>query len=565
MGQTKKHGFRPLHVAYMIAFFGMMMLIVCISLTRTKNYNDNTKKNYSDITLSWHLSPDSNEEIDFRNLSQYCDDDATSFFLYYRLPKLDRDTTLIYRSKDVYTSIYVNGTRIYETSVPDSRFYNKSPGNLWNEVFIDRSYSEQILKLQADLVYDSKSLVVDNFFLGDASNIIVNFVHDRLFAIFVSILMTLIGVILIILNFISQNRSVYMGHGLFYLGIYSFLIGMWCLLETNVLQFFSSDQRILQLCNNIIMITAMLPLFLYLDYTYEVFQNKFTKILCCIDIIYIYICVIAQFTGLSNMHNLLIGSQLGLIIGSLMFFGWMLYECYLAHKKKDNLMPILLQLLGIGSLTFSMFFQYSKFMNGDYADRAGMLRVGSLFFVLFFSASTHIQTNKLIAKGMKYNVVKALAYSDGLTNAGNRTAYLEKIESYSHSNVAALGIVYLDINNLKYVNDNLGHELGDELIKQASTIIDESFGKYGKSYRIGGDEFCVLIEHPELGAIYNKAYETFSKLIEEANAGNPLPVKIQIAHGFSVCTEMTKEKIQEAIDTADHLMYENKAMLKSKN
>lgn len=564
MNKTKR-SFRPFHILYLIAMLCIIILIMRISFTKSGNYVDKTAKHYAEIDSEIRLDPQSTEVLNLRKLSKYFDKDTKTFNLYYRIPELTRDTTLIYRSKDVYTTVYADDTKIYETNVPQSPLYNASPGNLWNEVIIDKSYSGKMLTIKVDIVYDTNAVTVDNLFLGDGTNILIHFVHEKLFSIFVSILMILIGIIFIMVNMISHNRAVYLGNGLLYLGIYSLLIGIWCLLETNVIQFFASDQRILQLCNNIIMATAMLPLFLYLDYTYDVLKHPITCAFCGADLIYMYVCIIAQFTDLSDMHNLLFGSHIALVFGAFLFLCWMIYECILCKREKRDMLPVFLHMGGILALMISMMIEYGRFMNGDFADRAGLLRIGSLLFVIFFGASTQIQTNKLITKGTKYNVVKTLAYKDGLTSLGNRTAYLEKIDSYVGSEVQKLGIVYLDVNNLKKVNDNQGHEAGDELIQKAAYIIENSFGINGHVYRVGGDEFCVFLDDVALENTYHQSKILFEQLLEKANHDPKKAFDIRIAHGFAICREMDKDKIQDAIAAADQAMYDNKAALKNQD
>lgn len=64
----------------------------------------------------------------------------------------------------------------------------------------------------------------------------------------------------------------------------------------------------------------------------------------------------------------------------------------------------------------------------------------------------------------------------------------------------SIGVVYLDVNGLKEINDNLGHDSGDELLKACAKIIQNSF-EIGSYYRIGGDEFviiCIDISENEL-------------------------------------------------------------------
>ena len=189
-----------------------------------------------------------------------------------------------------------------------------------------------------------------------------------------------------------------------------------------------------------------------------------------------------------------------------------------------------------------------------------------LILCICFGIGSQLETYKIVEQGLKYDLVSSLAYRDGLTGIGNRTAYLEKLESYkntSHS-FKQLGIVYLDVNNLKTVNDNYGHEYGDKLILTAAQIIEASFGAHGKSYRVGGDEFCVLMTGNATKESYESALTVFQQMIEKENKSKNNVYTLQIAHGFCICEDFTDGKLEEAIAQADSEMYRNKIALKAK-
>ena len=74
----------------------------------------------------------------------------------------------------------------------------------------------------------------------------------------------------------------------------------------------------------------------------------------------------------------------------------------------------------------------------------------------------------------------------------NATFLIERFIESSHVLIQnKLGIVYADLNGLKTVNDNDGHEAGDKLLKHAAELLNETFGAY-EIYRAGGDEFVVF-------------------------------------------------------------------------
>lgn len=223
-----------------------------------------------------------------------------------------------------------------------------------------------------------------------------------------------------------------------------------------------------------------------------------------------------------------------------------------------------LQLSGICALWLFGFCESFRFSYADKMDRAEFIRIGMLIFVICFAISSQIETYKIIENGLKFDIISNLAYSDGLTGLGNRTAYLEQLEQYAggEEELEHLGIVFLDVNNLKKVNDNQGHEKGDELITIASRIISDSFGRFGKAYRIGGDEFCVLMTGDDLQERYEKALAEFQMLIDEANKAKWYTYEIQIANGFAICNDISKKNIDETIMMADDAMYVNKNLLK---
>lgn len=552
-----------MRIAFLLSLLGMLAIIFAVFATKSDDKKAVKEESYISLDNSFFLTPDGDKVADLSHLGQYASEESNMISLYYRLPEITNNTTLIYRSKDVYTSLYLDDTLIYETNVAESRFYNKSPGNLWNRVNLDSSCSGKLLTLNIDMVYGESAVTADHFYLGDGISIITDFIRSKFVALLISIAMILIGIYMLLLDLFSRFHKSHSTHGLLYLGIYALLVGIWCFLETNILQFFIADQRIIQLINNMVMITDIAPLFFYLDCEYKALKNPVVKVLCVADVVYIIFCIVAQITGICDFHDLLIGSQLALFVGNLTVVSWIVSVFIKFRKKKMDTTALGLYILGVGLLfatALGELVRY-KYTSYDTMDRASSLRLGILLFIIFFGWGNQIQTSRLVKQGLKYDIVKELAYSDGLTSMGNRTSFLEKLSFYASSDVASIGIVFLDVNDLKLTNDTRGHEIGDKLLLEATSIIQNSFGKYGDCYRIGGDEFCVLMEGNDLQSMYEEGRECFNKNIE-ASHNNEFDLNIQIAHGFTIGDATTVESIDNAIDIADKLMYRDKEKLK---
>ena len=92
-----------------------------------------------------------------------------------------------------------------------------------------------------------------------------------------------------------------------------------------------------------------------------------------------------------------------------------------------------------------------------------------------------------------------MAYTDGLTGVKNKTAYFEKvhpIDDKIKEGAANFSVAVFDINGLKKMNDNFGHEYGDRMIADLVKIMAEVFGEQNV-YRIGGDEFIAVLENTD--------------------------------------------------------------------
>ncbi len=551
---------------YVLGLLGMFCVVIGVHFTRQSDMVEDGVSDYINISSDWTLDREGTMQADLGRLGEYMDEDTGILSIYHRLPDMKGDESLVYRSKDVYTKLLVDDTVVYETNVYDSKFYNRSPGNLWNVAKFHADSSGRLVEMQIYMVYDTNAVTVDSTLWGDKTDIILTFCKEKIFGVAVSLLMMIIGLVLIAFDLMPAYIHARKRHGMVWLGLYAALIGVWSLIETNAVQFFADDMRILQLINNMIMIVGSMPLLLYLNCEYQIFKFRFMRLFCYADAAYILVSATMQLSGGNDLHGLLPGAMLTMVVSCVTLLVWVVFRLKNMVKGHQPILNYVLQLSGLCSLWISALLEMMRYSQSDHMDRAGYLRVGMLVFIICLAVSSQLETYRLLENGLKFDIISSLAYSDGLTGLGNRTAYLEQLEAYAsgETGISKLGIVFLDVNNLKKVNDNQGHEKGDELITVAARIISDSFGKLGKSYRIGGDEFCVLMTGLGLQDMYERGLLEFQKLVDEANKAKWYTYEIQIANGFSICDMIERQKIDEAVMAADGAMYANKKMLKSR-
>ena len=104
---------------------------------------------------------------------------------------------------------------------------------------------------------------------------------------------------------------------------------------------------------------------------------------------------------------------------------------------------------------------------------------------------------------------------DLLTNMLNRNAYEKDLYTIARECKSSLGCTYIDVNGLKYLNDNYGHEYGDRMLKTVASFIKKHYNE-DHSYRIGGDEFVVFIPDSSPYDIKHRK-EAFIAEIEKKN------------------------------------------------
>jgi len=159
--------------------------------------------------------------------------------------------------------------------------------------------------------------------------------------------------------------------------------------------------------------------------------------------------------------------------------------------------------------------------------------------------------------------INGLAYRDPLTGVKNKTAYLEaerQMEERMRTGQPEFAVVVMDINGLKKVNDTCGHDFGDILIMSACKLICRTF-KRSAVYRVGGDEFVVILENSDLEH-YAELLEAFSREIEESCSAGGSDA-LSIARGIAIYDRETDLVFANVFKRADDAMYQNKAAMKA--
>lgn len=151
-------------------------------------------------------------------------------------------------------------------------------------------------------------------------------------------------------------------------------------------------------------------------------------------------------------------------------------------------------------------------------------------------------------------------YTDPLTGVGSKQAYLddaERINQLIRRNQAEdMAVAVFDVNDLKTVNDTMGHDTGDIYIYTASMLISEFF-EHSPVYRIGGDEFAVILRGEDYGNRESLLFSFDRQSEENQRAG-----RVVVASGMADYIRESDHNIRDIFERADRNMYARKSELK---
>ena len=184
--------------------------------------------------------------------------------------------------------------------------------------------------------------------------------------------------------------------------------------------------------------------------------------------------------------------------------------------------------------------------------------------------NSHIRTilstmHELTLTRKKADEMSALAHKDGLTGLRNKTAFdkeSKRIDQGIPEGKTEFGIVMIDLNFLKVINDNYGHDKGNVSLIKLCQIICEVFD-HSPVFRIGGDEFVVLLENTDYKNVENLERQMNDRLAKLAtDASLKTWERVSAAIGVALFDPKLDNSVDSVFKRADDLMYEHKKEMK---
>lgn len=152
--------------------------------------------------------------------------------------------------------------------------------------------------------------------------------------------------------------------------------------------------------------------------------------------------------------------------------------------------------------------------------------------------------------------LQQLYVQDPMTGLYNRFGYMNRAKEYLQAHEKGIYLIYIDVDNLKSINDHYGHAVGDQAICGVAEAIRTVFGKEDVCVRMGGDEFLVMDESQEEAVLLEKE-KKITAYLEDYSQRLQFPFVLHASMGH-ISTNGSTEALELLVKQADGRMYEAK-------
>lgn len=451
--------------------------------------------------------------------------------------------------------VYVDGEQIYSLAADNNNSFGHTPGSIWNIIPLSDTNRGKEVQIDFIPVYDSAVDALPTIYFGDRYEIMKFIILRNLPAMFLSAVAILAGIIYICFVLYAYKKG-NADSNLVMLGAFAIVIGLWKLTDMEVFSLFVKGHLIASYLPLFMLALACVPYNIFIRGLHSSQNHGVWHIPCVVSYISMFLEIVLQLLHIADFRETLILTHISILSMALVVVGMIIYEIRkhgIDKRLKKNILCILGCIVGLG---IDMILYYST--KGQGALLCGMLGFVVYIFVLGFSSMQEMR--KLIAMGQEARKYEKLAYHDEMTGIYNRTAYADYI-SKDDFNPDKMIVAMFDLNNLKKCNDGCGHHQGDIYITTCAKLISEQFSDIGNCYRIGGDEFCVLMRGVSMEVCKNRVSGLYQK-VEKENAKKLIDVKMEVACGYVLYDNRVDFDIQDAVRRADKMMYKEKYIMK---
>lgn len=384
--------------------------------------------------------------------------------------------------------------------------------------------------------------------------------HRHLSSAFIGVFLVLLGALMTLVSAVALCYSkVYLR--LLYTGIFSFLMGIWSMCNMKTLEIFKVNLAANTLTEYLSLYLAPIAFILLVAETRKNMAAWRQQIVYAAAILLSMFAVMAtvlQFMNIDHYPRVLGYFHL---FAAVSLFLVLITGIDKGHKldrsAKAMHAGIIILCISVGADLVRFNLQKYVMPDNEWLS-VSVMPYGALFFILMLVVSYILYVYNIFVDEAEQEWLAERAYHDELCGTYNRTKCNEVFNELDEGN-EEYALVNLDVNGLKLVNDTLGHAQGDLLLQEFAVILQTVFKNIGEVFRMGGDEFLVVVrqdQFPQIDQCLNRMVR-----MEKRRSGE-LSFVIDSAYGVAKSTECPNEKVQKVYMLADERMYEMKTKQK---
>lgn len=465
-------------------------------------------------------------------------------------------TDIVFYTLHQSVSVYIDGENVYNYGVGDDYVIGDTPGRVWNSLILTAADTGKKVEIEITSPYESNIYTEPVVYIGEKTKIYSDILRENTYTNILNAIILLVG---IVFSFVWIIRRKYLRYDrrILYLGLFALFTAIWIFTDSSVSVLITKNAPVTTYVTYFSLMLIPVPFLLYIQASRMLRIKKIIMLNCILSFVIMAVSIVLLLSGVMDLKQSLIFMHIYFVV-LVVIATWMLISSLKSKKATSNTkLNIACVALCIISCAFDVikYYQY----NGTSQMTVGLTMFFIYTVILGIQSLKEIQN--LIDKGKLVNMYKDMAYHDILTGMFNRTAFENDMKELASADGYA--VVMFDLNDLKKCNDSYGHDDGDSYIIKSAEIISEIYGLHGKCYRIGGDEFCAVLD--------NVKKEECDKLAEmlELATDNATPVnenlEINIACGYAVFDSSVDKDLNDTRKRADAIMYSAKNKMKNES
>lgn len=450
-------------------------------------------------------------------------------------------------SISTYVRVFLDDEMIYSNFYFDRHNDPVEVGNVWNHFEVEpffKGKKELIIELRS--LSDMGYIKMGNIYVGDQQDIFTHALKQDNYLYWIILVLQVIGIFALFFRF-SYRKTMVLNPSIAMLGIGAIFASIAVFSFSNIVAFDFMGGYPLKLLGYSSIMLSMVSIAGHVVQIPSLEKRRDLMILMGFGIVWVLGMVTSHILVPRVIRPYLLFSFLIFLIAILGSCMILVDDLYRKGRTEVRLMRWSLFMLFL-VIMLDVVLNYSTNIDGPMFSFVGT--------ALFFAANTIFEieaTSTHHEWAAQMNHYKELARTDQMTGLKNRTCFTEDAEYYNKP-TDKLAAISFDVDDLKTVNDNYGHAVGDDMIITAGDLINYCFARHGSCYRMSGDEFlCILEAEP---VMVEALIKDFRKVI--ADAQKRKNYRFRVSAGVAYFDPKEDDGIEDVIARAEKEMYDDK-------